>query len=88
MPTMRTGRKGAPKSVQIGLCALTTVVLTFGLATVLRGYRTGAQAKGVVSNEAKEAAYKANNIGVALLEQFKYDEGAEQFRRALKLDPG
>jgi tetratricopeptide (TPR) repeat protein len=35
----------------------------------------------------REEAYRANNLGVALLEQFKYGEGAEQFRRALKIDP-
>ncbi len=34
-----------------------------------------------------EDAYRANNIGVALLEQFKYKDGVEQFRRALELDP-
>ena len=36
---------------------------------------------------AREDAYRANNLGVALLEQFKPKEGAEQFRRALRLDP-
>ncbi len=36
---------------------------------------------------AREDAYRANNLGVALLEQFKPKEGAEQFRRALQLDP-
>src|SRR6266849_6352967 len=36
---------------------------------------------------AREDAYRANNIGVALLEQFKYKEGAEQFRRALQIEP-
>ncbi|HEV7903357.1 MAG TPA: FG-GAP-like repeat-containing protein, partial [Pyrinomonadaceae bacterium] len=36
---------------------------------------------------AREDAYRANNLGVALLEQFKHREGAEQFERALKLDP-
>jgi len=35
----------------------------------------------------REDAYRANNIGVALLEQFKYKEAATEFRRALKLDP-
>ncbi|HEV7747836.1 MAG TPA: FG-GAP-like repeat-containing protein [Pyrinomonadaceae bacterium] len=35
----------------------------------------------------REDAYRANNIGVALLEQFKHKEGAEAFRNALKLDP-
>src|SRR5262245_6878135 len=34
-----------------------------------------------------EDAYRANNLGVALLEQFKYKEGADAFRRALQLDP-
>ena len=37
---------------------------------------------------AREDAYRANNIGVALLEQFKHKEGADAFRRALQLDPG
>src|ERR1700754_323474 len=36
---------------------------------------------------AREDAYRANNLGVALLEQFKPKDGAEQFRRALRLDP-
>ncbi|MDT5294020.1 MAG: hypothetical protein QOJ76_900, partial [Acidobacteriota bacterium] len=35
----------------------------------------------------REDAYRANNIGVALLEQFKYAEGAEAFRRALRIEP-
>jgi tetratricopeptide (TPR) repeat protein len=34
----------------------------------------------------REAAYRANNRGVALLEQYKYKEGAEEFRRALSFD--
>src|SRR6266498_1241244 len=34
----------------------------------------------------RESAYRENNIGVALLEQFKYKEGAEAFKRALKID--
>ena len=36
----------------------------------------------------REDAYRANNVGVALLEQFKYKEAAAEFRRALKLYPG
>ena len=34
-----------------------------------------------------EAAYRANNRGVALLEQFSYDEAAAAFRDALRLAP-
>ncbi|MEK6282400.1 MAG: FG-GAP-like repeat-containing protein [Acidobacteriota bacterium] len=36
---------------------------------------------------ARENAYRANNVGVALLEQFKHKEGAEAFKNALKIDP-
>ena len=37
---------------------------------------------------AREDAYRANNIGVALLEQYKYKEAADAFRHALQLEPG
>src|ERR1043166_3913096 len=37
--------------------------------------------------KAREDAYRANNLGVALLEQFKHKEGADEFRRALSLAP-
>jgi tetratricopeptide (TPR) repeat protein len=35
----------------------------------------------------REAAYRSNNLGVALLEQFKYDDAARAFREALRLSP-
>lgn len=35
----------------------------------------------------REDAYRSNNLGVALLEQYKYKEGAEAFSRALQIDP-
>ena len=35
----------------------------------------------------REDAYRVNNLGVALLEQFKHKEGAEAFRNALRIDP-
>ncbi|HEX8289034.1 MAG TPA: FG-GAP-like repeat-containing protein [Pyrinomonadaceae bacterium] len=40
-----------------------------------------------ISVAEREEAYRANNLGVALLEQFNYKEGAEAFRRALKIHP-
>jgi tetratricopeptide (TPR) repeat protein len=39
------------------------------------------------SATSREDAYRANNIGVALLEQFKHKEGVEAFKNALKIDP-
>jgi tetratricopeptide (TPR) repeat protein len=35
----------------------------------------------------REAAYRANNIGVGLLEQYRAREAAESFSRALEIDP-
>ena len=37
---------------------------------------------------ARENAYRANNLGVALLEQFKFEDAAAAFREALKLRTG
>lgn len=37
--------------------------------------------------EKRERAYRANNLGVALLEQLKYPEAAGAFRDALAVDP-
>jgi tetratricopeptide (TPR) repeat protein len=36
----------------------------------------------------REDAYRANNRGVALLEQFRAEEAAQAFREALRIDPG
>jgi tetratricopeptide (TPR) repeat protein len=41
----------------------------------------------VVTPAIREDAYRANNLGVALLEQYKHKEGAAAFTRALELDP-
>src|SRR5438874_3871851 len=38
--------------------------------------------------EHREAAYRANNIGVAMLEQYKPRDAAESFQHALTIDPG
>jgi len=48
---------------------------------------TPVSAQSAVVSNAREEAYRANNLGVALLEQFRPKEAAEEFRRALKIDP-
>ncbi len=52
------------------------------------GYSAGAQPANS-GNEItrREEAYRANNIGVALLEQYEHAKGVEQFERALQLRP-
>jgi Tfp pilus assembly protein PilF len=37
-------------------------------------------------NPAREDAYRANNLGVAYLEQYNYEQAAASFRRALEID--
>src|SRR5688572_6629005 len=46
-----------------------------------------AQRQPSPASASREDAYRANNLGVALLEQFKHKEGAEAFKNALKIDP-
>ena len=36
----------------------------------------------------RESAYRANNIGVARLEQYDFPAATTAFRRALEIDPG
>ena len=57
------------------------------LSTALSFISPRASAQSAASADAREEAYRANNMGVALLEQFKPKEAAEEFRRALKLNP-
>jgi len=39
------------------------------------------------TSDKREAAYRANNVGVALLEQYKPKDAADSFQRALEIDP-
>lgn len=48
--------------------------------------RPSAQQNSIIQSS-REDAYRANNIGVALLEQFNFKEAAAEFRRALKIEP-
>ena len=60
-------------------------VVPAGLVSTVSSTRASAQGGGM---RAREEAYRANNMGVALLEQFKAKDAAAQFGRAIKLDPG
>jgi tetratricopeptide (TPR) repeat protein len=72
-------------------CCLLLAVLAGLCAVSFRGRtQTVEPARKIAGTElaAREDAYRANNLGVALLEQYKYREGADAFARALRLDPG
>src|SRR5215213_11679104 len=60
------------------------LLLWLSLSFLNSGHLQNEQAKA----NTREDAYRANNVGVALLEQFKYKEAADSFRRALQLEPG
>ena len=59
---------------------LAAAALVFVASTIVLG-RQGQNAAG------RESAYRANNIGVALLEQFDYEGAARSFRSALEQHP-
>jgi len=60
------------------------VAVLVGIALTFLPHSLAGPQKPAVS---REDAYRANNLGVALLEQFKYKDGADSFRKALQLDP-
>ncbi|MBI3047710.1 MAG: VCBS repeat-containing protein [Acidobacteria bacterium] len=63
---------------------LLAIVVLLGAAYVALGpFMRVAQ----TPDERREAAYRANNRGVALLEQFAYDPAVQAFQEALTLDP-
>ena len=60
------------------------LLLAFSISLLAATHQQTNQSKA----NAREEAYRANNIGVALLEQFKHKEAADSFKRALQLEPG
>jgi lipoprotein NlpI len=70
-----------------GVVSVVLVVALLGCAAMWGGSIRSVATAGQDATAAREAAYRANNLGVALLEQYKYREGAEAFTRALQLDP-
>ena len=69
----------------------TRVLILFGAITAAAGLFVGdahpSRERNPTPQSSREEAYRANNIGVALLEQFNYKQAAAEFRRALKLEP-
>jgi Tfp pilus assembly protein PilF len=69
-----------------GVLLLGFLICFLTVASLLKptsAHRQNAAAK----TNAREDAYRANNLGVALLEQFKHKEAADAFKRALQLAP-
>src|ERR1041385_7839035 len=62
---------------------LIALVVLIGVTLLIGSSR----AKQTQTPTSREDAYRANNLGVALLEQFKYKEGADAFKRALQIVP-
>jgi len=73
------------------LVLASTLFIIFGLIwfalPLLNDSQVAAQSTKQASPVERENAYRANNLGVAQLEQFNHKESAEAFRRALALDP-
>lgn len=70
------------------LLSILILVVTAGVgfdSRITRSSYAGLRSQNPAAS--REDAYRANNLGVALLEQFKYKEGADAFKRALQIDP-
>jgi len=63
------------------------VVAALAGAASLALARARAESPAAAPAPAREAAWRENNLGVALLEQFRFADAAEAFRRALGRDP-
>ena len=74
------------RSLSLYRALITALVASFSLTSVSSSSQQPGKPQSSPATS-REDAYRANNLGVALLEQFKFKEGAEQFRRALQLDP-
>jgi Flp pilus assembly protein TadD len=70
-------RRFPPGSLLVAALALAAAVSTL--------WATGVRASS--PSAAREAAYRQNNLGVALLEQFRPADAAEAFARAIDKDP-
>jgi tetratricopeptide (TPR) repeat protein len=64
--------------VRLATLAIAAVLLTVGLQ----------QPSSEAARDRLERAYRANNLGVAYLEQYDYDAAAKAFREALQIDSG
>src|SRR5712692_6383972 len=69
-------------SVGLLVTVIFTGVTQIDSSRTTRLAEAGIQTSGI---EKREAAYRANNLGVALLEQYKAKEAAEEFKRALEI---
>lgn len=66
------------------LLALTALTLTTALSACTRS--SAPATTPTQTREAREQAYAANNVGVALLEQLNYADAVGAFRKALSID--
>ena len=62
----------------------TAIWIDYSAPQPLRQAVSGAEQS---ASEKREAAFRENNLGVALLEQYKAREAAESFNRALEIKP-
>ncbi|MCI0486816.1 MAG: FG-GAP-like repeat-containing protein [Blastocatellia bacterium] len=75
----------ARKKLYLRVSAFLTALVCLALAATLRVLpQEGAKP---ARPSAREDAYRANNIGVAYMDQFNYKDAADNFKRALALDP-
>ncbi len=68
---------------QLAKLGLTTLALTI---PILAGWTAGAPATGAVEDPSTQKLVRANNLGVALMEQLKFEEAAAEFEKNTRLN--
>ena len=79
----------APGRIRIAVAAFSGALIVC-LAVARSPRLVGVGAQGASTKQTggnREAAYRANNLGVARLEQYDYASAVAAFRQAIALDP-
>jgi Tfp pilus assembly protein PilF len=74
-------------AVLLGICSLAMVALLSAQQAPTPKSGTPSTSGIPSASTSREDAYRANNLGVAWLEQYNYDNAVKQFHRALEIDP-
>jgi tetratricopeptide (TPR) repeat protein len=80
-------QRGAPDDNRLMPQRVSTLVVALALVLASGSALQRTQASGGAPGASREAAWRENNLGVALLEQFRFAEAIGAFGRALEADP-
>lgn len=66
---------------------LTAIILAFALAFYRAGFTEAQNSSSAETLQKREELYRLNNLGVALMEQYKHEDAVKQFKQSIERDP-